>query len=134
MEYFFFFTWMQEGDAQTWIKIRERQDKVKQKDAVKNSGPVTSTGPSKDHGPLYYFLFHAISTECFEMPETEARITIICISRHRTEHPSNSWKNLRKLQYKKNSSTIDRVNNRMCHLYKFSFRILCVLIYVLNFK
>ena len=62
--------------------MRERQDKVKQKDAVKNSGPVTSTGPSKDRGPLYYFLFHAISTECFEMSETEARIKIIYISRH----------------------------------------------------
>lgn len=106
--------------AKTRIKMRERQDKVKQKDAVKNSGPVTSTGPSKDRGPLYYFLFHAVSTECLEMPETEVRITIMCISRHRAEHslyPSNSWKNLRKLR------AIDRVNNKMYHLYKISCRI-----------
>lgn len=64
-------------------KYKGAAKKVKQKDAVKNSGPVTSTGPPKDHGLLYYSLCHAVSTECFEMSETEAGIMIMYRAVHR---------------------------------------------------
>lgn len=79
--FFYFPTWIcRKENAKTKIKTWERQKKVKQKDAVKNSGPVTSTGPSKDRGPLYYSLFHAVSAECLEMPETEVRVTIMYLA------------------------------------------------------
>lgn len=82
---FFIYANVQEENGSV-MKKRNKRTRLKIVDRLRQ--PVLP----RTHGPLYYSLFHAVSTECFEMSETEAGITIMYLASSRQAFIYVKWK------------------------------------------